>query len=524
MSNYNSNLLFNTQISYEDSNSTFTSEVLDSDPSNPFLNQQVNTTPVIVQQKVSAPSAYPQVQPEYSTTTVSSHPTPHNSLNQFSSLSIDNNRQSTSLRHSLQPPKNPNQMDITVTDPEKIGDGMNAYVTYKVNTISVLADRPDYKKENSVTRRYSDFLWLRNVLKETKRGIIIPPLPEKAVLNKYNKEFLEVRRRELEKFMNRIAESESLVHSSELAIFLEAQDEQFNTAKSARPSGDNMEQSTVLSPSQPESKGFGKITSFFGNAATSISNFASVQPVRELDPWFDDKKSYIVQLDANLRRLAESVGNVIRKRMELAAAIGELCSSGLTFSSGEIAQSQDIATSIQRMTQVETNIKNGMETLSNYDTCYFEEGLNDYIRVLSAVKELLNDRLDALLNFQNLERKVEAARDKVNKASGTKKDQAQKELDDVQRKCADAKQEFERMSATTKVELARFDSKRNYEVKRILSFVIRMNLEHFLKASDYWREFLTEQHQHTDPNFETNKASWGTTYNNNSTQAATTTN
>ncbi|GAM18681.1 hypothetical protein SAMD00019534_018560 [Acytostelium subglobosum LB1] len=509
MSNYNSNLLFNTQITYEDNNSTFVAEPIDE----PYTEQ----TPVVIQQKISSGvSDYPEVQTQYAShsmpvsQTSIGQPTPHNSMS-FDSLKgipggltdFKDKRTSVVLSSTRNQSK-----DITVREPEKVGDGVGSYVTYKVYTIDILADRPDYKKENTVVRRYSDFEWLRNSLKETRRGIAIPTLPEKAVLNKFNKEFLEIRRRELEKFLNRIAENDALMHSNELTIFLEGSDEKLAAARNTRP----VVESADGTPVQQETKTFGKISSFFGSAASAVSNMTSVHSVKEVDPWFDDKKIYIVQLDNNLRRLTDNVSNVIRKRRELAQAMGDFSSAGLTFSSGEISQSQDVANSFQRITQVESTVKSSMDELSNSEANFFEDGMIDYIRVLNSIKELLNERLDALLNFQNWERKVESAREKFEKLKAVnafKKDSAQKEYEDYQKKLADAKQEFERVSATTKVELQRFDNKRNYELKRIVNFVIRLNLEHYLKAADCWREYYSEQNQ--DIAFDTNKASWGIT-------------
>ncbi|EGG16283.1 Phox domain-containing protein [Cavenderia fasciculata] len=520
MSNYNSNLLFNTQVSYEDTNGAF--ETVDTS-TNPFTTPQPEA-PVVIH-KISSPSAYPSVPQEYSQTKVPvaqpSQPTPHNSLN-----NMDINRMSTSvqgmnLNNSGNGINNSNRVnsttmssvprsviEISVKDPEKMGDSMNSYVKYKVVSVHHMTDRPDFKKEDEKYRRYSDFLWLRNVLKDTRRGVIIPPLPEKAIINKFNKEFIEQRRRELEKFLNRIAESESLVHSSEFTVFLTGDDQAMLQAKNSRPVND-MESSQIVSPPpQQENKGFGKISSFFSNTVNSVTNMQ--HSVKEVDPWFDDKKNYIQQLDTNLKKLEECVSLVIKKRKELAFALSEFTTAGLTFSSGEIAQSQDIANSFQRMTQVQLGVSKGMEELSNNEKGYFEDGIDDYVRVISAVKELINDRLDALLAVQNAERTLDSKKEKFEKGRGTAKaDQLNREVEDASRKLSEAKSEFDRITATSKVELQRFDAKRNYEMKRIINYVIRLNLDHYLKASDLWRQFLTEQHQNGDPNFETNKASWG---------------
>ncbi|OAD54617.1 Sorting nexin-2 [Eufriesea mexicana] len=71
-------------------------------------------------------------------------------------------------------------LKITVTSPQKIGDGMGAYVAYKVETKT---NMPIFRKRNfSVIRRFSDFLGLHDKLtdKYLRNGRIIPPAPEKT--------------------------------------------------------------------------------------------------------------------------------------------------------------------------------------------------------------------------------------------------------------------------------------------------------------------------------------------------------
>lgn len=76
-------------------------------------------------------------------------------------------------------------IEISITEPQKIGEGMGAYMAYRVTTRTNI---PHFKKkEFSVTRRFSDFLGLHDKLtdKYLKVGRIIPPAPEKSVIGKY---------------------------------------------------------------------------------------------------------------------------------------------------------------------------------------------------------------------------------------------------------------------------------------------------------------------------------------------------
>ena len=73
-------------------------------------------------------------------------------------------------------------IEITVTSPHKVGDGMSSYMAYKVVTKTNLSY---FKKNNpEVNRRFSDFLGLREKLceKYLQNGRIIPPCPDKSVI------------------------------------------------------------------------------------------------------------------------------------------------------------------------------------------------------------------------------------------------------------------------------------------------------------------------------------------------------
>jgi len=101
------------------------------------------------------------------------------------------------------------ELEITIGNPEKVGDGMSSYMTYSVKTKTTM---PDFKNpESTVRRRFSDFLGLHHRLSEkyTQKGRIVPPAPEKSMMGttrvKFSKSeensaaFIERRRAGLER-------------------------------------------------------------------------------------------------------------------------------------------------------------------------------------------------------------------------------------------------------------------------------------------------------------------------------------
>ena len=94
--------------------------------------------------------------------------------------------------------------EVHVTDPEKKGDGITSYITYKVK--SAIEHTDGHVTETTVSRRYSDFLWLHEhlFLNVNLAGFLIPPIPNKAVVGRFAEDFVEERRRSLEMFIKRV--------------------------------------------------------------------------------------------------------------------------------------------------------------------------------------------------------------------------------------------------------------------------------------------------------------------------------
>ncbi|XP_075681692.1 sorting nexin-30 isoform X2 [Rhinoderma darwinii] len=115
---------------------------------------------------------------------------------------------------------------VTVDDPKKHVCTMETYITYRVMTKTTRSefDLPEY----SIRRRYQDFDWLRLKLEDTQPTHFIPPLPEKfvvkGVVDRFSEEFVETRRRALDKFLKRIADHPVLSFNEHFNVFLTAKD------------------------------------------------------------------------------------------------------------------------------------------------------------------------------------------------------------------------------------------------------------------------------------------------------------
>lgn len=105
----------------------------------------------------------------------------------------------------------------------------SSHVTYNVNTVTT---NEAYKySQTVVVRRYSDFLWLHDILAQEYPYAVIPPMPQKNSLNRFEIDFVEDRRNALQYFVRSVCASPLLKESKRLRSFLTADDESFEEEK-----------------------------------------------------------------------------------------------------------------------------------------------------------------------------------------------------------------------------------------------------------------------------------------------------
>ncbi|KAG7487535.1 hypothetical protein MATL_G00024620 [Megalops atlanticus] len=126
---------------------------------------------------------------------------------------------------------------ITVDNPESHVTAIETFITYRVLTKTTRSEFDSCEYE--VRRRYQDFLWLKGRLEDGHPTLIVHPLPEKFVMKgmveRFNDDFIETRRKALHKFLNRIADHPILSCSEDFKVFLTAQAWELTSHKKQGP-------------------------------------------------------------------------------------------------------------------------------------------------------------------------------------------------------------------------------------------------------------------------------------------------
>jgi hypothetical protein len=357
---------------------------------------------------------------------------------------------------------------IRVTDPKKIpGTGLKAqgYVTYLVESKG-----PEGRIVKAV-RRFNQFDWLRGQLRTEFPEVLTPPLPEKSILDRFADEFIDYRRRELERFLRRILQSPILSESKALKMFLNETEEEMERMVS---SGANLvaDEKGEEKPNRFLSM-FNSVTSTVTSRVTELVSGAP--PTQDPTPWFEAQSGYVNSLGQQLYVVqTRSEAHIIKTR-EMIATLADFGHAAALLSSSEQEQDAELSKHWTKLSQILDQMSELAKEVSQTQTEVFEDAVKDYVRVVSAVKEIMDVRLQALA-------KVTAAQ----KEAATVGDEESKKKEQL------AIADFKRISKRVKVELQSFREAKGVELRDALLALVKANMDYQLRVADLWKELLRD--------------------------------
>jgi len=359
---------------------------------------------------------------------------------------------------------------VTLLQGQAVGEGMSAHVIYPVHTTTTL---PQFKQaEFSKPRRYRDFLWLHNHLVDHYKGIIIPPLPEKSLIDRFSPDFIEFRRRELEKFLKRVTSHPILSTSSHLRTFLEAPDSEMQEVKITQQSSGFMTQ----------------MTNFFG-----VKVMNSLAPAIEVDMWFDTKTRYINSLEIQLTALSNGLNASVFKTCELGEIYQDIASTSSLLSNSEMESNKSLSDSFSGISEAYSQLMALNREYASSTKVTFEDCLRDYIRVIGAVKVMLSHRLEKLASYQEVLTNSKAKKDrleKIKREGGQIPIALNHELERIETMMERERESFEVISKSCREELEKFEKTKAKEIHQAITSVVQASLNYQLRTTDLWKHFL----------------------------------
>lgn len=363
---------------------------------------------------------------------------------------------------SLLPPST--GLNVTVCDPERIGDGFSSYMTYTVKTKTQL---PQFRSNEIVVKhRYNDFFALFKYLETQYPGAVIPPPPPKDAistgLSKFksgseNSAFIERRGHALSRFMARIALHPILFSDDVLKSFLE--------------SGEKIEAKISVTPK----KDFGE-----GDDSEELKS----------KEWFDAKIKGLELLDGHLKRLNTLLDAVVDRRKELAACLHAFVDSLSATANTEEVPS--LAKALHSLADSEARIAKLHSQEAQTEFYDLSEIVADYLGLLTAIRTALGQRQQAQKDVQSAEATLAKKREAEAKAKPEKKAQATKDVAEAELGLKKARRAFHQITLRVTKELLVFDEAKIYDFKVMVVKYVESLIgteEQVLRA---WEQLLPE--------------------------------
>lgn len=364
---------------------------------------------------------------------------------------------------------------ITVGDPHKVGGKTGGHIVYQVRTktTSKAYQQPDF----AVSRRYRDFLWLYNSLHNNNPGIVVPPPPEKQAVGRFDTSFVESRRQALERMLNKISAHPVLQHDADLKIFLES--DSF---------GIDIKNKENREPDLGQNKGM--FSSLGINVGGSGGKFV------EHDDWFHDRKIYLDALENQLKALLKTIDVVVSQRKGLAEAAGDFAASLSSLASVELSPS--LSGPLAGLADVQLRIRELYERQAQQDVLTLGITIDEYIRLISSIKQAFQQRQKAYHSWHNAESELQkrrSAHEKLLRQGRSQQDKLNEvgaAVADAERRAHSARLLFDDMGRLMRGELERFEKEKVEDFKSGVETFLEGAVEAQKELIEIWETFLLQ--------------------------------
>ncbi|KAL5545797.1 hypothetical protein UlMin_005484 [Ulmus minor] len=390
-------------------------------------------------------------------------------------------RKQRSLSGSSQSPRSPSSqpfLSVSVTEPVKLGNGVQAYISYRVITKTNL---PEYQgPEKIVIRRYSDFVWLRDRLFEKYKGIFIPPLPEKSAVEKFrfSAEFIEMRRQGLDIFVNRVASHHELQQSEDLRTFLQADEDMMERLRS---------QETGIFKKKPSD-----LMQIFKDVQTKVSDvvLGKEKPVEESNPEYEKLKHYVFELENHLAEAQKHAYRLVKRHRELGQSLSDFGKAAKLLGACEGNALGKAFTDLGTKSELlSTKLqKEAQQLLMN-----FEEPLKDYVRAVQSIKATIAERANAFKQQCELAETIKLKEINLDKLMLMRSDrvgEAEHEYKELKAASEEATRRFETIVRLMNEEIVRFQEQKTIDMGIAFHDFAKGQARLANGIADAWRSLL----------------------------------
>ncbi|KAM4606185.1 sorting nexin-7 [Polymixia lowei] len=339
---------------------------------------------------------------------------------------------------------------ITVDNPESHVTAIETFIVYRVVTKTTRSEFDS--SEYEVHRRYQDFLWLKGRLEEAHPTLIVHPLPEKFVMKgmveRFNEDFIETRRKALHRFLNKISEHPILSSSQHFKVFLTAQE---------------------LTAHKKQGPGF---LSRMGETVRAVAN--SVRGLRSRPDEFTVMQEYTEDFSSKISSLDKVTQRIIKEQKEY---LDELRQYGPTYTQWAGLE-EELAEPLNGVASCVEHCGKETEDQISHLSEVLVPALHEYVLCADTLKAVLRRR-------DNIQAEFEAK----NEALASKKVDQEALKEEVDR----LEDRVEWANNALKGDWSRWQKSMRTDLKTAFVATAEKNVEYYEKCLAVWESFLLSQ-------------------------------
>lgn len=266
------------------------------------------------------------------------------------------------------------KLSVLVSDPQKQKSHSQTYITYQVST------KIEGQDEHScVVRRYNDFVLLHQILSNDHPTALVPPLPDKKVLNylsgdRFSHSFTQKRCRSLQTFMRRLLKHPELAKSRIVDTFLTSSDwDVYRRNLSGQIS--TSEVSDVL-------------INAFKHVNRQREEFVEV---KEKSEKLDHNLSHLDKLFHKSVKRVDLIGQNLKKLQASLSALQEHC-----------CEEEDLSNGIKAFNDGIMQLSYALSDLNKYIDYEYDVDIKDMINYIEALKQLIRLKDQKQIDYEEL--------------------------------------------------------------------------------------------------------------------------
>lgn len=382
---------------------------------------------------------------------------------------------------------------VTVTNPCMEGQGISAHFTYEVTTKTSL---PQYKfGQFSVTRRFRDFDWVHGQLTAKYPGVIVPPLPEKQSATVqtmrvsgvgFSAEWLEERRSQLQRFVQRVVCHPTLHTAPDLQTFLEASEQTLESWKESSKQAKGSSAASVLTDVKS-----GLLSSYArGFSMLGGETPPAFKPVQDVP--CQQMGNYAAALETQITAVHKHSKKYIERHRSLASSMTGFGLSLTQLANCESEINGSLAKALSQMGLCVDRLSSLYTEQASKENEAFEEPMRDYIRMLAQCKQAIAARDTALGAWNGAAASLLAKRDRLERAKEEKAAALRAEVQEDEKAVAYCKAEYEKVAAVVDAEMARFQREKLADFKQMVVNFVTIQLECSRRIQATWQGLLPQ--------------------------------